>query len=130
MSKPNSTKKIFSVASKYEKVLDILNEVPNQSEYICQAILEKYNGIAKSEEVSTEKIDERIKAILADMMTGHVLIATLGQELPVAQIPQTQQYVPEPPKEKAVHKPSAEVKTDNETDEETTNLIKGVLSSW
>jgi len=49
-----------SVAKKYEEVIDILKNVPNKSEYICQAVIEKHNSSKnkKAKELGIEIISE------------------------------------------------------------------------
>lgn len=62
---PNNKKYIFSVSKQNKRVEDILKDIPNKSEYICQAILEK----ADAKNFNKGKIDRsEIKKIVLEVL--------------------------------------------------------------
>lgn len=65
-----------SVAKKYEEVIDILKNVPNKSEYICQAVIEKYNFSKnnKSNRIDNETLKNEIKQILSEMINDNIFL--------------------------------------------------------
>lgn len=108
-------KKVFSVAGKYSKVLDILQSVDNQSEFICQAIIEKHEG-RQDRSVTDKELDQRIRAILAEMVTDDcVIIAHKGEVPTTKDIPIS--VKPEPVKS-------------SEPQDDDASLIKDIVGKW
>lgn len=65
-----------SVAKKYEEVIDILKNVPNKSEYICQAVIEKHNSSKnnKPNKIDNETLKNEIKQILSEMISDNIFL--------------------------------------------------------
>ena len=63
----------FTVSKKNKQVLDILDKVKNKSEFICQAVIEKYNRSA-SNNVDRETLRKEIKSILEEMIADDYFI--------------------------------------------------------
>ena len=65
-----------SVSKKYEEVIDILKNVPNKSEYICQAVIEKHNSSKnkKPNKIDNETLKNEIKQILSEMISDDIFL--------------------------------------------------------
>ena len=78
MSKVRRKQKNFSISQKYEEVWDVLDKVDNHSEFICEAILEKFNITpcenSQKEDINTESLKETIKDIINEMLLEDVFI--------------------------------------------------------
>lgn len=73
--KGNSSQKsqVFSISKKNYEVLDILNSIDNKSDYICEAIIEKYN-CKNSENISDKNLENKIKSIIKTMVGEDLVI--------------------------------------------------------
>lgn len=112
-------KKVFSIASKYNEVYEILQKVPNQSEFICQAIIEKFNKKENTNNINDEMLDKKIRSILSEIITeDHIVIAHAGT-LPETNIKYVEQpVIKETPKE------------ETKTEEEDIDDIKSAIANW
>ena len=109
------SKQIFSVSQKYNEVFDILNRVDNKSEFICQAIIEKFNGIETSDDSLLEK---KIRKVLKDMITEeNLFIVSVNSTVPTP--------VEVPPKTVVENKDIEN--TSSESDQEEEDYLKNVL---
>lgn len=75
MSNSTQKKQVFSVSQKYAEVFEILERVNNKSEFICQAIIEKYRGCA---DVEDSILEAKMKKILSSMMNENNLFIVSG----------------------------------------------------
>ena len=75
MSNSTQKKQVFSVSQKYAEVFEILEMVNNKSEFICQAIIEKYHG---SGDIKDSILEEKMKKILASMINEQNLFIVSG----------------------------------------------------
>ena len=66
MSNTAQRKQVFSVSQKYNEVFSILDKVDNKSEFICQAIIEKFRG---SDSIDDKSLELRMRKILKDMIS-------------------------------------------------------------
>lgn len=106
--------KLISISEKNKKVIDILNSINKnkQSEYICQAIIEKY----ERENNTNTDIKSAVKAILEEMVGNQFIIYKANQEISIPTVP--------------VEAPQKEYIEPNFNDDESTNLILGALDNW
>ena len=115
-----TTKKLISISSKNRKVLDILKEVNkgnlSDSDYICQAIIEKYE---REQSSKPQSIKDLVRQALDEMVgENYVLFKGSGD----IGINVNQQYIPQE---------ASKVKTKQELDKsEELDLIKGALDLW
>jgi hypothetical protein len=76
-------KQVFSISSKYQEVLDILNDVDNKSEFICQAIVEKARGMNSLDDAALEK---KIRKVLKNMIDEDDMYVVFGNQKNVSSI--------------------------------------------
>lgn len=112
MSNPQS-KQIFSVSQKYSEVFDILDKVDNKSEFICQAIIEKFHGLDAE---TDSKLEEKVRKILKDMICENNLFLVSGNPMVPTTVPVVSKEVVEETK----------VETKKEDDEDD-DYFKSVL---
>jgi len=79
MSKSRPKQQNFSVAQKYEEVWTILDSIDNKSEFICQAIVEKFNKkddehSPTQENIEENKLKDLIKETLNEMIKEDLFI--------------------------------------------------------
>ena len=111
MPNPQS-KQIFSVSQKYNEVFDILNKVDNKSEFICQAIIEKFHGLDTE---SDAKLEEKVRKILKSMICEENLFIVSGSPSVPTTVPVVSKEVVE------------ETKVDEKEDDEDNDYFKNVL---
>lgn len=86
MSTNKQKKIVFSVSKKYQDIFDLLEKVPNKSEFICSAIMEKISG---EKQIDDDELQQRMKTILAGMIVDRdILLIPAGAsvEAPTSEI--------------------------------------------
>ena len=79
MSNTTQKKQVFSVSQKYSEVFDILDGVDNKSEFICQAIIEKFKGLGS---ISDDALETKMRRILKSMISEENLFIVSGNGTP------------------------------------------------
>ena len=79
MSNTSQKKQVFSVSQKYSEVFDILDGVDNKSEFICQAIIEKFKGLGT---ISEDALESKMRKILKSMISEENLFIVSGNGIP------------------------------------------------
>lgn len=79
MSNTTQKKQVFSVSQKYSEVFDILEGVDNKSEFICQAIIEKFKGLGT---ISDDVLETKMRKILKSMVAEDNLFIVSGNGIP------------------------------------------------
>jgi hypothetical protein len=74
MAKATQKKQVFSISQKYLEVIEILGDIENKSEFICQAILEKANGTNKVDDDVV--LEEKVKKILSNMVKDDLFLVS------------------------------------------------------
>ena len=116
--KEESTKKLISISYKNKKVLEILKnigkEYSSDSEYICQAIMEKYE---KDNSFEKREIKDAVEEILSEMIgKNYIILKSSNDVVSNTNISQEKNNLTEIPK--------------NDNDSENKNLILNSLEDW
>ena len=78
MKKQDRRRKIFSISQEFEEeVNDILDNTPNVSRYICEAIIEKHQRDANSDTMD-KILEEKVQSIVYSMVTSPEMFAKLN----------------------------------------------------
>lgn len=112
-------KKLVSISEKNKQVLDILENLDkkytSESEYICQAIIEKFERDSSKDEKS---LKDSIKEVLEEMVGEKFIVMKSSSDVV---IPTTSPATNIQPKE--------EIPTNN-NDSDSADLIRGALDMW
>ena len=126
--KKTSSSQNFSIAQKYNKVKEILNEVPNMSEFICQAIEEKYEREKNKDldmvnGISRDVLREEIMSVLNEFKLEDVFIVKGNvNAIDFSNLKTVQ--------EESLHPIKPIEKKKNDIDDDLKNMIKGVVDDW
>lgn len=111
-------KKLISIAEKNKKVLDILKNLDSryssESEYICQAIIEKYERDTTKD---SKTLKESIREILEEMVGENFIIMKGSSEIQFGTAT-------------TVNSPNKEPEVTPAEEEESASLIRGALDMW
>lgn len=75
MSNTPQKKQVFSISQKYSEVFDILDGVENKSEFICQAIIEKFRG---QEAIEDSVLEAKMRKIMMSLISEQNLFLVSG----------------------------------------------------
>lgn len=110
-------KKLISISEKNKKVLEILKNLDSkytsESEYICQAIIEKYE---KDQEAHSKSLKDSIREVLEEMVGDNFIVMKSSSDINIGTPIQTSP-------------PTQEIK-ENVEDDESASLIRGALDMW
>lgn len=113
-------KKLISISQKNIRVLDILKEIkkdyPSDSEFICQAIIEKYE---REKENASKDLKTLVKECLEDLVGDKFIILKSTSDIAISNNP-----VPNIPQQEVDNSIKDKEKKENK------NLLKGIMSSW
>lgn len=113
-------KKLISISQKNIRVLDILKEIkkdyPSDSEFICQAIIEKYE---REKENASKDLKTLVKECLEDLVGDKFIILKSTSDIAISNNP-----VPNIPQQEVDNSIKNKEKKENK------NLLKGIMSSW
>jgi len=115
-----------SVAKKYEEVIDILKNVPNKSEYICQAVIEKHNSSKnnKPNKIDNETLKNEIKQILSEMISDNIFLVKGN----ISNLVTVKEAVGTELEENITATPSK--KSTSFLSEDTEDLLKKISADW
>lgn len=115
-----------SVAKKYEEVIDILKNVPNKSEYICQAVIEKHNSSKnnKPNKIDNETLKNEIKQILSEMINDNIFLVKGN----ISNLVTVKEAVGTELEENITATPSK--KSTSFLSEDTEDLLKKISADW
>jgi len=129
-----SKQQVFSIAQKYEKVVEVLNGVENKSEFICQAIMEKIENnkeaVKETASATIDKVElrEEIMAVLNEMMQKDVFIVKGGLDNLTPTIGSSRILIPAGVLDS---NEALDVKDEvSAVDKETKDMMKDVIGDW
>lgn len=111
-----TAKKLISISEKNKKVLEILKNLkgyPSESDFICQAIIEKYERDIESKSVD---LKDAVKKVLEEMMGENFIIMKSSSDLNIVNTQPT--VTPIEPQKEETNK------------EDTADLIRGIMDMW
>lgn len=115
----NNKKQIFYVSSRYEGIIEQLNALPNKSDFICQAIVEKLNCTSHPSNASDKDyIREQILSVLSEILPENIEKKSKVKE-------ETKNKTEHPP----APKPSTQEHNTNISKEDAED-IKAAISNW
>lgn len=122
-----AVKKLFSISTKNLKVLDALKKLPNnytsESEFICQAILEKYD---RETNIKATDIKSLVKDALEELVGEKYIIMKGSSDIAITN---AINYVPyQQTQNPSITQESINTAIDKNEKEESKALLKGVLS--
>lgn len=127
MDKIKQEKQVFSISKKYQEVSDILKNVDNKSEFICQAIIEKIRGNKQIENDMEKHIEQTVRKILEEKLI--VFPVNTMHPLNVVPVESTtfNKNSENSSSNEIVAEELLEVENVNEIDEEDAEYLKGVF---
>ena len=127
MDNKTSTKQqvqMFSISTRNSEVLEILNNVDNKSEFICQAIIEKAKNKNNSSSITNDELENKIKDVVLKLLLDNNLNISIQKE----NILETKNEIVSNNQNKVVDE---KVNTTiAETDEEERDILKSVAMDW
>jgi hypothetical protein len=127
MDNKTSTKQqvqMFSISNRNSEVLEILNNVDNKSEFICQAIIEKAKNKNNSSSITNDELENKIKDVVLKLLLDNNLNISIQKE----NILETKNEMVSNNQNKVVDE---KVNTTiAETDEEERDILKSVAMDW
>lgn len=118
MAKTTQNKQVFSISQKYIDIIEILEKIENKSEFICQAILEKSNGMNKVEDDVV--LEEKIKKVIKSMMNENIfLVAGNPNNISSVPIQRETEFISD----------KKEEPVENQDDDEDEDYLKSVLQN-
>lgn len=127
MDNKTSTKQqvqMFSISNRNSEVLEILNNVDNKSEFICQAIIEKAKNKNNSSSITNDELENKIKDVVLKLLLDNNLNISIQKE----NVLETKNEIISNNQNKVVDE---KVNTTiAETDEEERDILKSVAMDW
>lgn len=127
MDNKTSTKQqvqMFSISNRNSEVLEILNNVDNKSEFICQAIIEKAKNKNNSSSITNDELENKIKDVVLKLLLNNNLNISIQKE----NVLETKNEIVSNNQNKVVDE---KVNTTiAETDEEERDILKSVAMDW
>lgn len=127
MDNKTSTKQqvqMFSISNRNSEVLEILNNVDNKSEFICQAIIEKAKNKNNSSSITNDELENKIKDVVLKLLLDNNLNISIQKE----NVLETKNEIVSNNQNKVVDE---KVNTTiAETDEEERDILKSVAMDW